>query len=431
MKGKQGVKDSKRHLPFLVISVVIIALAAVVLPNLKKRGSRTYDSYLPATTVAQAAERRSWNDAFSKVKEDRGEPTGKRAKIDIPQELRHYSDSRRFLATQVAESREHKLRTPNDFVELAQMIRNGELVSVPPVGESFILVGVGGSASGAPFSRFHNGKNVELYDETGLHRAYESISSARANTEAEIATLRKQLNSLGRRERSKRRAIQSQISVKQDEARTVSGEKQALDRYYGSAAKREALFNEYRALAEFAANFPQRSFRLDVESERRELKRRMLAFLRPEALSVLEEVADSYYQKFGRPLPITSLVRPDEYQHKLSKTNPNATLIETPPHSTGLAFDILYGYMTAAEQQHVMAHLAQLEDAGRIEVLRENRNHYHVFAFVDGSRPAERYIGASLSSVRARQAPAAVASSRKATKASKRKVVGKNRRRSR
>ncbi len=93
---------------------------------------------------------------------------------------------------------------------------------------------------------------------------------------------------------------------------------------------------------------------------------------------------------------MTSLVRPDEYQHQLSKTNPNATRIETPPHSTGLAFDILYRYMTAAEQSHLMSHLARLKDEGRIEVLRENRDHYHVFAFVDGARPGEQFVAAVL-----------------------------------
>ena len=52
--------------------------------------------------------------------------------------------------------------------------------------------------------------------------------------------------------------------------------------------------------------------------------------------------------------------------------------------------------MSAAEQAHVMDHLARLKDAGRIEVLRENRDHYHVFAFVDGARPNETLISASL-----------------------------------
>lgn len=419
------MEKNKRHLPFLIISVVAIALAAVVLPSLKKRGSRTYQSYLPTTTIVHAAETSPWTVAFRKVKEDRGEPTGKQARIEIPGELRHYSDSRRFLATQVAEWREHKLRTPSDFVELSEMIRTGELVSVPSVSESFILVGVGASANTEPFSRYRNGTSIELYDQTGLESAYRAIASSRSKLETEIAGLRKELGSLGRRERSRRAAIQSQISSRQNEFSAATGKKQTLDRSYGTSEKRAALFNEYQALAEFASSFPERSFRIENATDRGALKREMLAFLRPEALAVMKEIAASYYNKFGRPLPVSSLVRPDEYQHKLSKTNPNATQIDTPPHSTGLAFDILYGYMTAAEQEHVMAHLAQLKDAGRIEVLRENRNHYHVFAFIDGHRPDERFIGASLSSVGARNASALTVSAGKATRSKKKVVVEK------
>lgn len=41
-----------------------------------------------------------------------------------------------------------------------------------------------------------------------------------------------------------------------------------------------------------------------------------------------------------------------------------------------------------------------VKDEGRIEVLRENRDHYHVFAFVDGARPREEFIGAVLGGVR-------------------------------
>ena len=156
------------------------------------------------------------------------------------------------------------------------------------------------------------------------------------------------------------------------------------------------LFANYESLATIAKNLPGRDFNIDDASQRRDLKVRLLSSMRPEAFRVMREIAVSYRQKFGRPLPITSLVRPDEYQLQLSKTNPNATRIETPPHSTGLAFDIFYGYMDAAEQTHVMDHLARLKDAGRIEVLRENRDHYHVFAFVDGARPSEALISGSL-----------------------------------
>jgi hypothetical protein len=122
----------------------------------------------------------------------------------------------------------------------------------------------------------------------------------------------------------------------------------------------------------------------------------MLRSLRPQALKVLEEIAANYHQKFDRPLPVSSLIRPEEYQHALRKVNRNAVLIETPPHSTGLAFDIDYRYMSADEQNSIMADLARLEDAGRIEVIRESAANYHVFAFIDGARPPDELITASL-----------------------------------
>jgi hypothetical protein len=70
-------------------------------------------------------------------------------------------------------------------------------------------------------------------------------------------------------------------------------------------------------------------------------------------------------------------------------------LIDTPPHSTGLAFDIDYRYMNAAEQNLVMAELARLKQEGRIEVLRERGANFHVFAFIDGTRPNDELITAS------------------------------------
>ena len=155
------------------------------------------------------------------------------------------------------------------------------------------------------------------------------------------------------------------------------------------------------------------------------MKVRKLGSLRPEALKVLEEIAASYREKFDRPLAITSLVRPDEYQHELNKVNPNATRIETPPHSTGLAFDIYYHFMTADEQSYVMSQLAQLKDEGRIEVLRENRDHYHVFAFMDGMRPDETLISASLRTTTAAKAAKESHHSESVSTKGKRKTSGK------
>jgi hypothetical protein len=137
----------------------------------------------------------------------------------------------------------------------------------------------------------------------------------------------------------------------------------------------------------------------------------MLSSLRPQALKILDEVAKAYHDKFARPLPVSSLVRPEQYQHALRKVNRNAVLIDTPPHSTGLAFDIDYRYMSGEEKNFLMSELARLKDEGRIEVIRERTANYHVFAFIDGKRPGDELITASLE-----QATAPVTEAHHATK---------------
>jgi len=52
--------------------------------------------------------------------------------------------------------------------------------------------------------------------------------------------------------------------------------------------------------------------------------------------------------------------------------------------------------MTAAEQVFVMGQLARLESEGRIEVIRERNANYHIFTFIDGRRPSDELITASL-----------------------------------
>lgn len=414
----------KRHSALLIPSVIfILVMALFVVPGWKQRGRLRLSTFLPASAIAEASGVAPWTEAVHKIREDRGEPTGKQANVEIPHQVRHYSDTRRFLAIQVAEVREHRFETPQDLVDLARMITQGEMVVLKPVTKDYILFGVGGSASRDPFTRYENGKSIGLYSEEGLKQEYARIDEALASVEKEVADLRKELASAGKRERSKRSKLQTQITATTKKAQAQLENKKLLDRYYGKVERRAQLFGDYESLASLAKSLPGRDFNIEDAAGRRDLKVRILSSLRPEANAVLEEIAASYSEKFGRPLPITSLVRPDEYQHHLSKTNPNATRIATPPHSTGLAFDIYYGFMTAEEQSHVMGHLARLKDEARIEVLRENRDHYHVFAFVDGERPNESLISASLGH----------ASSAKATKQShhsvsnaKKKPVKKN-----
>lgn len=152
----------------------------------------------------------------------------------------------------------------------------------------------------------------------------------------------------------------------------------------------------YEALFSLAQNFGGRSYDLNNPVDREALKSNLLSSLRPAALKILEEVAAAYHQQFNRPLPVSSLVRPEQYQQALRRVNRNAVLIETPPHSTGLAFDIDYRYMSGPEQTFLMAELARLKNAGRIEAIRERNANYHVFAFIDGARPNDELISAYL-----------------------------------
>jgi len=153
---------------------------------------------------------------------------------------------------------------------------------------------------------------------------------------------------------------------------------------------------DYQALQKLAKNFNGRSFDLENPYDRHVLKINMLSTIRPQALKIIDEVAAVYHQRFNLPLPVSSLVRPEQYQHSLRRVNRNAVTIDTPPHSTGLAFDIDYRYMSVAEQNFLMTELARIKNEGRIEVIRERNANYHVFAFVNGTRPSDELVSASL-----------------------------------
>jgi len=352
----------------------------------------------PVPASSAAAEGTPWHLAAKRVAEDRGEPTGRQAQVEVPPQLKHYSDPRRFLAIQVAEWKEHQVETPHDYAGLAGMIREGVLVETPAATESYVLYGVGALANPEPFTHYDKSarEGVTIMDEAELGNERARLGEATARVRAEIDALREEADSLPRGERSRRASLRSQVAKKEKELKAGRERAELLDSFYGDADSRGDLFSERESLASLAANFHGHQYDLADERSRREMKVRMLAHLRPAALALMKELAESYHGRFGRPLPVTSLVRPDEYQHRLSKSNSNATRIETPPHSTGLAFDILYRYMTAEEQEHVMADIARLRDEGRVEALRENRDHFHVFAFVDGRRPDEELIAASL-----------------------------------
>jgi hypothetical protein len=255
------------------------------------------------------------------------------------------------------------------------------------------LFGVGAKADDRAFTRYLDDQSAPLYDEAELRAEYQRLADERSGINGEIQRLRNQAKS------SKSRELQKQIAAQEQQLSALDEDKKTLDDVYGSPAARDKMFRDYDNLQTLAKDFRGRSYDLANGNDREAFKVAMLSSLRPAALKVLEEVATAYHRQFSRPLPVSSLVRPEEYQHVLRRYNRAATTIETPPHSTGLAFDIDYRYMGIDEQNFVMNELARLKRDGRIEVLRERAANFHVFAFVDGTRPSDELITASLDEV--------------------------------
>lgn len=391
----------KRILLLLLLTVALCAAGWAVfrfrLVNFQYPAQQAITDPSNVTSTNAAA----WAQALAKVKGDRSDPTGP---VETPPELRHYSDRHWFLASQVAEVAKHNVQTCQDYIDLAAMIERGEIVSVPAVTETYILLGVGEKADNAVFSRYENERSIDLYNERQLADAYKRLDEKRSKLEKEIAALKSE--ALKKAERKKQSELQKQISARQQELGSTDEDKAQLDQIYGQPDRRQKLFSDYESLKTLASSFTGRSYNLDDSADRQAMKVSLLRSLRPPALKILEEIASAYHRQFDRPLPVSSLVRPEQYQHALRKVNRNAVLIETPPHSTGLAFDIDYRYMGAAEQTFVMGELARLKKEGRIEVIRERNANYHVFAFLNGNRPSDDLIAASLEKAKA---PAEVA----------------------
>lgn len=380
-----------RILLLLVITIGAITVGAWRVVRFKERDAINYVTNAAAVPVDF---NELWERAVERVTEDRGALGG--GVLETPTQLRHYSDRHWFLASQVAEVKKLNLHSCQDYVELAAMIERGELVTLPAVTDTYVLFGVGARADDSMFNRYQDGKNVDLYSDAELHDAYDKIESTRSRLEAEISRLTHQLTSLKKDERAKQAQLQKDLNTRQQELEANNEDKALLDQSYGQMDQRQRLLSDYKSLQTLAANYVGRSFNLADPNDRKVFKVSMLSSLRPEAVKVLEEISKVYHDQFDRPLPVSSLIRPEQYQHALRRVNRYAVLIETPPHTTGLAFDIDYRYMSGAEQNFLMAELARLKDAGRIEVIRERGANYHVFVFKDGQRPSDDLIAASL-----------------------------------
>ncbi|HEY6806764.1 MAG TPA: DUF5715 family protein [Pyrinomonadaceae bacterium] len=387
---------------YLLLTIFVTAAFAVAVwgvARFKLKRPAPVDS--PAAAAPRASDPDLWARSLEKIKEDRS-VTGNVA-IEIPPELRHYDERRWFLATQVAEVKKLDLQPVQDFVDLAAAIKRGELVPLPAVTDTYILFGVGARVNGDAFTRYVANQNLELNDEAGLRDTSARLAATHTQLQKEISVLQDQLGELSNGGSTKQDELQMVITVRQQELKSNEADQALINQYYGLSTSSPAggpnLLRDYDSLQTLAKNFGGRSFNLDDSADRQAFKIYLLSSLRPQALLVLEEIAKRYHDKFARPLPVSSLIRPEQYQRVLRRVNRYAAVIDTPPHSTGLAFDIDYRYLSNVEQNFVMSELARMKIEGRIEVIRERGANYHVFAFIDGRRPSDDLIKASLDEI--------------------------------
>ena len=96
----------------------------------------------------------------------------------------------------------------------------------------------------------------------------------------------------------------------------------------------------------------------------------------------LIDISEAYYQEFGKPLWVTSLVRTVEQQHRLRRHNRNAAPAEgdiTSSHLAGVAVDIGKGPMTLRERQWINRYVLPLQQEGLVEAAEERRQAcYHI-----------------------------------------------------
>ena len=318
------------------------------------------ESAAPAS-VAATPSPEELEDAIDRIEEERSSAGG----VATPSELRHYPDTRRFLALQIADAQEAALKIPHDDAELIEMIRAGQLVRLAPMTDTYLLYEIGEDAKDDPLIHYDADKNKDV----PLLPSMEAVEQKKAELETEGVKGR---------------------------ARTA-----VLDTYYGDAAGRDVLFKEYQEVASFAA---ENGYALTDAADRVRMHRDLLSYIRPEARDVLLKVAEAYHRQFDRLLPVTSVVRTERYQRRLGGVNANATRVEIAPHTTGDAFDVSYRYMAPDEQNFVMNLVAKLEDEQKVEALRENRGHIHIYAFAEGTRPPEAMVDAARSFVDAARA---------------------------
>ena len=167
-----------------------------------------------------------------------------------------------------------------------------------------------------------------------------------ATLTTEIAGLNKQIAGLNRRDKTRRSELQKQLATQQAQLGSNDERKKRLHELYSQPDFTRASVPRLRIVTDAGERFPRPGFQSREPGGSAGVEENTTQFAAAAGFKLMEEVATAYQRQFDRPLPVSSLVRPEQYQGALRRVNRGAAVIETPPHSTGLAFDIDYRYMS-------------------------------------------------------------------------------------
>jgi hypothetical protein len=108
-------------------------------------------------------------------------------------------------------------------------------------------------------------------------------------------------------------------------------------------------------------------------------------YVRPWTLLFLDQVSREYYDKFGEPLRVTSLIRTVSSQRRLTHRNSNAAEATGPDrssHLTGATLDISKRFMPYRGQQWMRRTLLRLKKSGYIYAIEEfQQPTFHVMVY--------------------------------------------------
>lgn len=126
------------------------------------------------------------------------------------------------------------------------------------------------------------------------------------------------------------------------------------------------------------------------------------SYLRPWAKVFLDQISREYYERFGQPLRVSSLLRTVYSQERLTRWNQNAAQaigVDRSSHLTGATLDISKHFMSYRGELWMRRYLVQLERAGYLYAIEEfHQPCFHVMVFPTYSRHVSRGVQPTLAS---------------------------------